>query len=90
MDTDGLGCVGCAVLGELGVIGILIVAALFLFWLAFLVFVPLVIVPVLEIFAPFGDRITIVAGDRRLVLRDLRDAPGFIQAVAPRVRVYER
>jgi hypothetical protein len=73
--------------GALIVIGIVLVllAAVVLFWLIAFVLVPLIIIPVLEVFAPLGDRITIVAGRRGLLLRDLRDADAFLDEVRPRV-----
>ena len=95
-ETDPSGCVGCGDLGgcALGagevaaVIGIL-VAALFAIWVLFFVLIPLLLVPLLEIFAPFGDRIRIVAGGHALVLRDLHDADAFIRQVAEKIRVVE-
>jgi hypothetical protein len=70
-------------------VGILL-ALLAALWLLFFVFVPLLVVPILEVFAPFGDRIRIQARNRRLVLRDLRDADEFLSRVAPHCRVIQR
>jgi len=44
-----------------------------------------VVVPVLEVFIPFGDRIR--ARRRTVRLRDLSDADEFMARLAPRVRV---
>lgn len=91
--TLGTGCgdLGClAAVGEI-FIGILIVAAaVYLLWLIFFVLVPLMLLPLLEVFAPFGDRIRIVTRRGTLVLRDLRDADEFMRAVALRRPVSER
>ncbi len=70
-------------------LGLLILTVLFLFWLLIGVLIPLIAVPLLEIFAPFGDRIRIVTRSRTLVLRDLRDADGFVREVTPRMPVQE-
>lgn len=88
------GCDGCIVVdGEAALLGLgavlLAGAVIFLFWLVFLVVVPLIIVPVLEVFAPLGDRIRIVTAKRVLVLRDLRDADAFLAEVRPRVPISE-
>jgi hypothetical protein len=82
---------GCESLGlELGGLGAalgLIIAALFVFWLICFVFLPLLIVPVLEVFAPFGERIRILpVRGRPLVLRDLRGADDFMAALPRGVR----
>lgn len=88
----GGGSGGGVLVGILVVVIALLVflAAAVLIWLIVFVFIPLVIIPVLEVFAPFGDRITITAGGRKLVLRDLRDADRFLMAVSRKVRVLER
>lgn len=82
---DAGGCAdGCATgLGELlAVIGI-VIAALFAIWVIVAVFVPLIVIPLLEVFAPFGDRITVTTrSSGRLVLRDLSDADEFMRRVA--------
>jgi len=86
----GLGCAdGCAIGGsELFAFVAIVLAALFALWIICFVFIPLVILPVLEVFAPFGDRITIrTRGMRSLVLRDLRDADEFLRAVELRTPV---
>ena len=82
------GCEGCLVgLGELFVVSILILAAFFAIWLLFFVIVPLILIPVLEVFAPFGDRFKIVTRNGTLVLRDLHDADEFQQQLELRTRV---
>ncbi len=93
---DALGNMdGCLLFGEAGLlvlaVGLLVVAVGFLFWIVFFAFVPLVIVPVLEVFAPLGDRVKVVVRDGRpLVLRDLRDADGFLAEIRDRATVIER
>ena len=47
-------------------------------------------VSLLEVFAPFGDRIKIVARGRSFVLRDLRGAEAFLAEIRSRVHVVER
>jgi hypothetical protein len=84
------GCrnVGCLTsLGELFVGVLLIFALAFAVWLVFFVFIPLVIIPVLEVFVPFGDVIRIRTRTRTLVLRDLSDADEFMAKIGERVRV---
>jgi hypothetical protein len=82
------GCAGSA--GEiLAGVGILL-AVLAALWFLFFVFVPLLVVPILEVFAPFGDRIILEARGRRLVLRDLREADEFLARVAPHCKVIQR
>jgi hypothetical protein len=89
MDASG-GCInpGClAGFGEV-IMGVLLIAAFAVaVWLVFFVFVPLVILPVLEVFTPFGDVIKIRMGRRTLVLRDLSDADEFMAKIGERVRV---
>ena len=89
--ADGLsagsgGCVdaGCFLgIGEFAIAGLILIAALFAIWILFFVFVPLILIPLLEVFAPFGDRIRIVTRRRgALVLRDLRDADEFVQRLS--------
>jgi len=89
--TEGLtsvsgGCVdwGCLFgIGEFAVAGLILLAALFAVWLLFFVAVPLLLLPVLEVLAPFGDRIRIVSRRRgALVLRDLRDADEFVRRLS--------
>lgn len=82
------GCidVGClAGIGEMFLAVILIIAAVFLIELIFVVLIPLIFIPILEVFAPFGDRITVVTRRGRIVLRDLRDADEFEQQVRSRL-----
>ena len=89
----GWGCAdGCFVgASELFAFLAIIAAALFAIWAICFVFVPLIVVPVLEVFAPFGDRIRIrVRGGGSFLLRDLRDADEFLQAVALRKPVTVR
>ena len=83
-----LGCEGCFVgLGEFFIVAGIILAAVFAFWLIFFVLVPLIVIPVLEVFAPFGDRFKIITKKGTLVLRDLRDADDFMQQVQARKQV---
>jgi len=85
------GCEGCFVgFAEFFIVVALILAAFFAIWLLFFVLVPLIVIPVLEVFAPFGDRFKIVTRKGTLVLRDLRDADEFMSAVAQRKPVSER
>jgi len=86
-----LGCEGCiAGIAEAFILVALILAAFFAFWLVFFVVLPLIVIPVLEVFAPFGDRFKIVTRTGTLVLRDLRDGDRFMQAVALRKPVVDR
>ena len=86
----GGGCVDVASLGEaFAVIG-LILAALVAIWFLVMVVVPLFLVPLIEVFAPFGDRIKIEWRGRSLVLRDLRDADEFVRLVSAHKPVVER
>jgi len=90
---DGGGCIdpGCgATVGEFFLGALIVIAALFALWVICFVFVPLVILPVLEVFAPFGDRIKIHTRRGTLVLRDLRNADEFMAAVSARRPVVER
>jgi hypothetical protein len=83
----GGGCVdaGCWTgISEFFVAGILIVAAFFFIWLIFFVVIPLLLIPILEVFAPFGDRIKVVTRHGSLVLRDLSDADEFVSIVSER------
>ncbi|HLY10181.1 MAG TPA: hypothetical protein VKW04_12815 [Planctomycetota bacterium] len=86
------GCIsldsGClSGLGELLVGLMLVLAFAFAVWLIFFVLVPLLLIPVLEVFIPFGDLIQIRTGGRTLVLRDLSDADDFMTRIGPHVRV---
>jgi hypothetical protein len=87
------GCVdpGCLeFVGEFFVAVVLIFAAFVAIWLVFFVFVPLIVVPVLEVFAPLGDRFKIVTRKGTLVLRDLREADDFMRQVEQRKPVTVR
>jgi hypothetical protein len=85
---SGCGDVGCFTgLSEFFVGALLVVAALFALWVVFFVFIPLVILPALEVFVPFGDRIKIVTRRGTLVLRDLSDADDFMARVGRRPRL---
>lgn len=87
------GCVdlGClAGVGELFIAGLIVVAAVFAIWLIFFVFIPLVILPLLEVFAPFGDRIKLVTRRGTFVFHDLSDADEFVSEVARRRPAVER
>jgi hypothetical protein len=86
----GCGCVNVSSLGELFAVVGLLLAALVAIWFLFVVVVPLLVVPLLEVFAPFGDRVKIVARGRTLVLRDLREADEFVRLVSARRPVVER
>jgi hypothetical protein len=86
--ASNIGCEGCIYgLAEVFIFSLIILAAVFAIWLLFFVIVPLIVIPVLEVFAPFGDRFKIVTRKGTLVLRDLRDADGFQQQVEQRMRV---
>ncbi len=90
----GEGCIdwgGCFVVGSEGffVLIVLLLAALVAFWLVVGVLVPLLLVPLLEVFAPFGDRLKIVARGRKLVLRDLRGADEFLREVGARAPILD-
>lgn len=89
---DPVGCGGDFLAGalELAVVFVLVLALLVAFWFIFFVLIPLLVVPVLEVFAPFGDRVKIVARGRTLVLRDLSEADEFVRLVAARRPVLER
>ena len=83
-----LGCEGCFTgIAEAFVLVALIFAAFFAIWLLFFVVVPLILIPVLEVFAPFGDRFKIVTRKGTVVLRDLHDADDFQQQIEQRTRV---
>jgi hypothetical protein len=74
--------------GALGLALVVIAVALVVAWAIFFVFLPLIVVPVLEVFAPFGERFTIeTTSGRPLVLRDLREAEAFVAELRPRVTV---
>lgn len=91
----GDGCSGCGTIDGEGIaivlaIIVILVALVALIWLIFVVFIPLILVPVLEVFAPFGDRIKIVAKGRKLFLRDLRGADQFVEEVGTKARISVR
>ncbi len=84
------GCVdfGCFTgLSELFIGVLIVVAFAFAVWVIAFVFVPLVIIPVLEVFIPFGDLIKIRTRKRTLILRDLSDADEFMSKFGEHVRV---
>jgi hypothetical protein len=84
------GCVDVASVGEaFAVIGF-ILAALVALWLLVMVVIPLFLIPLVEVFAPFGDRIKIVWRGRSIVLRDLREADEFVRLVSAHKPVVER
>ena len=86
--ATNMGCEGCLYgFGEAFIFGLIIIAAVFAIWLLFFVVVPLILIPLLEIFAPFGDRFKIVTRKGTLVLRDLREADDFQRQVEQRMRV---
>jgi hypothetical protein len=83
-----LGCEGCLVgLGEAVIVALLVLAVAVAFWLVVVVLLPLIVIPVVEVFAPFGDRFRILTKKGTLVLRDLRDADDFQRQVEQRARV---
>jgi hypothetical protein len=94
--TSGLGeAPGCMRSGR-GEAGAFILAFLLLavasvvIWLIWMVLLPLLIIPLLEVFAPFGDRIRIVPSKGPiLTLRDLRGADAFIANLPRGVQVVE-
>jgi amino acid transporter len=92
--ADGCFPTGCAVSEGEGLLLaggiILLFAAFFVIWFVVFVFIPLIAVPVIEVFAPLGDRIRIVGKHRSLLLRDLRHADRFIESVRPHVPIVER
>lgn len=86
-----LGCEGClAGVAEFFIVVALLFAVFVAIWVIFFVFVPLIVIPVLEVFAPFGDRIKIVTRKGSLALRDLREADEFLRAVELRKPVTGR
>jgi hypothetical protein len=93
LSNAGWGCADGCIVGasELLAFVAIIAAAVFAVWLICFVFVPLIVLPVLEVFAPFGDRIRIrVRGGGSLLLRDLREADEFLRAVELRAPVTVR
>ena len=68
--------------GEFFVGALINLAALFALWVIFFGFIPLVILPVLEVFASFGDLVKIITRHGTLVLLDLSDADDFMARVA--------
>jgi hypothetical protein len=87
LGSAGSGCLnfGClAGVGEIFAGLLLLVAAVYVLWLLIFVVIPLVALVVLEVFAPFGDRIRIVTRGRTIVLHDLSDADEFMRVVAHR------
>jgi hypothetical protein len=87
LGSAGWGCVdlGClAGVGELFVGIMILVAAVYVLWFLLFVVIPLLALPVLEVFAPFGDRIRIVTRRGSIVLHDLSDADEFMRVVAHR------
>jgi hypothetical protein len=80
-----LGCIAGG--GELFAVIAILLAAVWAAWLIVGVIVPLLVIPVMEVFVPFGDRITIRTRGRTLVLHDLSDADEFMAKIGSRVRV---
>ena len=68
---------------------IILLALLLAIWLIFFVFIPLVIVPVIEVFSPWGSRVTIVRRrwKQNLLLLNLRDPDGFLAEIDSRVAI---
>lgn len=92
---EGCADPGCLIaVGEGWLIGLAFVAVLLaLFvavWLVGFVLVPLIVVPVIEVLAPFGDRVRIVTLGRSLLLRDLREADEFVARAREHVEVVDR
>jgi hypothetical protein len=94
--TTGSGNSGCGngcVPSEAGLlllaIIIILLALLLAIWLIFFVFIPLVIVPVIEVFSPWGSRVTIVRRKwkHNLLLLNLRDPDGFLAEIDSRVAI---
>jgi hypothetical protein len=86
--TGGCIDVGCfSSLSEIFIAILLVIAVAFAVWVVVFVFIPLVVVPVLEVFVPFGDRIRIRTRRRTLLLRDLSDADEFLAKLGRHVRV---
>ncbi|MBI3856286.1 MAG: hypothetical protein HY293_11410 [Planctomycetes bacterium] len=83
-----LGCLGFA--GEVAIGIMILIAAFYVLWLLFFVILPLLLLPLAEVFAPFGDRIRIKTRTGSLLLRDLREADEFLHAVALRRPITER
>lgn len=72
-------------------LGLLALAAFLFYWLVFVAVIPLLVVPVLEVYAPLGERVKIVLREGPpLILRDLRDAGDLLLQVRGRVQVVER
>ena len=87
---DAPGCLDLEGLAIVGGLLLLALAAIVAYWLVFVALIPAFVVPLLEIFAPFGDRIRIVtAAGRPLVLRDLRGADEFMARLPSAVQVVE-
>jgi hypothetical protein len=91
--SDATGCVdvGCiGFVGELFIGIVILVAAFYVIWLLFFVVLPLLLLPVVEVFAPFGDRFKIITRQGTLVLRDLREADEFMRQIEQRKPVQVR
>ena len=77
---------GCLL--ELGAVGVavgVLLLALAVLWAIVAIVVPLLFIPVLEIYAPFGDRMRIHRRrGRPITLRDLRDADELLARLARR------
>lgn len=86
----GPGCFDVASLGEAFAVLGLILAAVAAIWFLLMVVIPLFLIPLVEVFAPFGDRVKIISRGRALVLRDLRDADEFVRLVSVHKPVEER
>ncbi|HXX93071.1 MAG TPA: hypothetical protein VEN81_05525 [Planctomycetota bacterium] len=89
-DPGCSGCIDVSGLGEAFAVVGLVLAVLVALWFVLFVFIPLLVVPLLEIFAPFGDRITITSDRGKLVLRDMAEADEFVRLISARMRVEER
>lgn len=83
------GCtdIGCGTgVGEFFAVALIFMAVLVALWFICFVFVPLVVLPLLEVFVPFGDRIELVTRQGSFVFRDLSDADEFERRILDRPR----
>lgn len=82
------GCLGNAMPG-LALIGLMLLAFGVFLVVSFLLLSVLVI-PMLEVFTPLGDRVTIILRERSLVLRDLHNIEEFLRELRLHRPVFER
>ena len=88
--NSGDGCVDPEAALLILAIFLILSALLLAIWLIFFVFIPLVIVPVIEVFSPWGSRVTIVRRKwkQNLLLRNLQDPDGFLAEIGGRVPIH--